>query len=122
MQDGVYSRTKEWVFGCKLYLPSTTTAAAAGDLVVPLTAYVTIANVPDNKMSVLLTSSIFVLSLPTLSYMTADPEYDDKELYEYHKKIIGINLICPVERHKSSSKKRLDLVYFYESILEQQAI
>jgi len=35
-----YSRTKGWVFGYKLHLISTT-----GDLVVPLTAYVTTANV-----------------------------------------------------------------------------
>jgi hypothetical protein len=53
-----YSHTKGWVFGYKLHLTSTTT----GVLVVPLTADVTTANVPDNKMYVTLTSSSFVFS------------------------------------------------------------
>ena len=55
-------------------------------LVVPLTADVTTANVPDNKMYVPLTSSSSsVFSLPSLHYMAADPGYDDKELYGYSK-------------------------------------
>jgi len=51
--------------------------------------------------------------------MVADPGYDDKELYEYSKKVLGIDLVCPVERYKSTSKKRLDLVCFYESEIGQ---
>ena len=43
-----------WIFGYKLHL---TSATAAGNLAVPLTADVTTANVPDNKMYVTLTSS-----------------------------------------------------------------
>jgi hypothetical protein len=42
-----YSHTKGWVFGCKLYLTSTT---ATGGPVVPLTADVTTANVQDNRI------------------------------------------------------------------------
>ena len=38
-----YSHTKGWIFGYKLHLTSTT--AAAGHLIVPLTADVTTANV-----------------------------------------------------------------------------
>src|SRR5665648_940049 len=72
-----YSHTKGWIFGYKLHLTSTT-----GELVVPLTADVTTANVPDNKMYVPLTASSLVFSLPSLRYMTADPGYDDKKLYE----------------------------------------
>ena len=53
-----YSHTKGWIFGYKLHLTSTT-AAAAGDLIVPLTADVTTANVQDNQMYVTLTSSLF---------------------------------------------------------------
>ena len=54
-----YSRTKGWVFGYKLHLASTT----AGALVVPLTADVTTANIPDNKMYVpLISSSFFIFS------------------------------------------------------------
>ncbi len=51
--------------------------------------------------------------------MVADPGYDDKKLYEYSKKILGIDLVCPVERYESTSKKRLELVCFYESALGQ---
>jgi hypothetical protein len=40
-----YSHTKGWIFGYKLHLTCTT-----GEIVVPLAADVTTANVPDNKM------------------------------------------------------------------------
>jgi hypothetical protein len=63
-----YSHTKGWIFGYKLHLTSTT---AIEDLVVPLTADVTTANVPDNKMYVPLTSSS-VFSLPSVLYTIAD--------------------------------------------------
>jgi hypothetical protein len=77
-----YSHTKGWVFGYKLHLTCTT-----GEIVVPLTADVTTANIPDNKMYVTLTYSSSVFALPSLRYMTADPGYDDKKLYEYSKSI-----------------------------------
>ena len=51
--------------------------------------------------------------------MAADPGYDDRKLYEYSKKTLGMDLVCPVERYKSTSKKRLELVCFYESALGQ---
>ena len=97
-----YSHTKGWIFGYKLHLTSTT-AAAAGALVVPLTADVTTANVQDNQMYIPLTSSSSsssssVFSLPSLRYMAADPGYDDKKLYGYSKKVLGMDLVCPVER------------------------
>ena len=114
-----YSHTRGWIFGYKLHLTSTT---AAGNLVVPLTADVTTANVPDNQMYVALTSSSSsssIFLLPILRYMAADPGYDDRKLYEYSKKILGMDLVCPVERYKSTSKKRLELVSFYESALGQ---
>ncbi|MER5176549.1 MAG: transposase [Candidatus Nitrosocosmicus sp.] len=114
-----YSHTKGWIFGYKLHLTCTT---AIDELVVPLTADVTTANVSDNRMYIPLTSSSSVFSLPYLLYMIADPGYDDKKLYEYSKKTLGIDLICPVERYKSTFKKRLELVCFYESVLGQQAI
>ena len=64
-----YSHTKGWVFGYKLHLTSTT-----GDLIVPLTADVTTANVQDNQMYVSLTSaSPSVFSLLLTCYMVADP-------------------------------------------------
>jgi hypothetical protein len=117
----VYSHTKGWVFGYKLHITSTT-----GDLILPLTAYVTTANVQDNLMYVSLTthSSSFLyssaFSLPSALYMIADPGYDDKKLYEYIKKALGMNLacplVCPLERYENTSKKRLDLVCFINQL------
>ncbi len=117
-----YSHTKGWIFGYKLHLTCTTAASASrGEehLVVTLTADVTTANVQDNQMYVPLTSSSPVFSLPSVLYMVADPGYDDKELYEHSKKILEVDLVCPVERYENTSKKRLDLVCFYESALGQ---
>ena len=62
-------------------------------------------------------SSVF--SLPPVLHMAADPGYDDRKLYEYSKRILGMDLVCPVERYESTSKKRLELVCFYESALGQ---
>jgi hypothetical protein len=110
-----YSHTKGWIFGYKLHLTCTT-----GELVVPLTADVTTANVQDNQMYVpLVSSTASVFSLPSVLYMIADPGYDDKKLYGYSKKVLGIDLVCPVERYESTSKKRLELVCFYQSALGQ---
>ena len=110
-----YSHTKGWVFGYKLHITSTT-----GELVLPLTADVTTTNVPDNRMYVSLTfpSSSSVFSLSSALYMVADPGYD-KKLYEYSKKVLGIDLVCPVERYENTPKKRLELVCFYQSTLGQ---
>ncbi len=80
---------------------------------------VTTANIQDNQMYVSLTSASTIFSLPHLLYMIADPGYDDKKLYEYSKKVLGIDLVCPVERYESTSKKRLELVCFYQSVLGQ---
>ncbi len=54
MQDGDIVIPKGWIFGYKLHLTCTT-----GKMVVPLTADVTTANVPDNQMYITLTSSSF---------------------------------------------------------------
>ena len=107
-----YSRTRGWVFGYKLHLTSTT-AAAAGDLVVPLTADdVTTASVQDNQVYVALTSSSPVFSLPSLRHVAADPGYDDRKLYEYSNKALGMDLVCPVERYKNTPKRGLSLCAF----------
>jgi hypothetical protein len=111
-----YSHTKGWIFGYKLHLTCT---AAIYEHVVPLTIDVTTANVPDNKMYIPLTSSSSVFSLPCVLYMITDPGYDDKTLYEYSKKVLGIDLICPVERYENTPKKRIELVWFYESEIGQ---
>ncbi len=98
----------------------TTSNMSTGEIVVPLTADVTTANVQDNQMYVPLTSSSSAFSLPYVLYMIADPGYDDKNLYKYSKKVLGIDLVCPVvERYESTPKKRLELVCFYQSVLGQ---
>ena len=117
-----YSHTKGWIFGYKLHLTSTT--AAAGDLVVPLTADVTTANVQDNQMYVPLTSSS---SSPVLLYslyhlyciwqLTQDMMTGN--CTNIAKRHLGMDLVCPVERYKNTSKKRLELVCFYQSALGQ---
>jgi len=119
-----YSHTKGWIFGYKLHLTSSTatTSVAAGgkEIIVPLTADVTTANVPDNKMYIPLTSSSSsVFYLPSALYIIADPGYDAKKLYDYSKNTLGIDLICPVKRYKSTSKERLELVCFYGSEIGQ---
>jgi hypothetical protein len=95
-----YSRTKGWLFGYKLHLTCTT-----GKIIVPLTADVTTTNVPDNKMYAPLTSSSLVFSLPSVLHMVADPGYDAKKLYEYSKKILKIDLVCPVKRYEIFQKE-----------------
>ena len=64
-------------------------------------------------------SSSSVFSLPYVLYMIADPGYDDKVLYKYSKKVLGIDLVCQVERYKNTPKERLELVCFYQSALGQ---
>lgn len=82
------------------------------EIVVPLTADVTTANVPDNKMYIPLTCSSLVFSLSSLRYMVADPGYDAKELYEYSKGL-GIDLVCPLLKDiKVLPKRDLSLYVF----------
>ncbi len=54
-----YSHTKGWIFGYKLHLTCTT-----DKIIVPLTADVTTANVPDNRMYIPL--NIFIIILFTI--------------------------------------------------------
>jgi hypothetical protein len=117
-----YSHTKGWIFGYKLHLTSSTTAAAtttAGkEIIVPLTADVTAANIPDNKIYVPLTSShstFSVFSFPLVCYMVADPAYDAKKLYGYSKSIGSRPGLSSVERYENTPKERLEMVCFYES-------
>jgi hypothetical protein len=60
-------------------------------------------------MYVPLTSSS-VFHLPYVLYMIADSDYDDKKLYGHSKKVLGIDLVCPVERYENTPKKRLELM------------
>ena len=90
-----YSHTKEgWIFGYKLHLTCTTVIY---ELVVHLTTedVTTATNVPDNRMYIPLTSSS-VFYLPFVLYKISDHGYDAKKLYEYSKKVLGIDLVCPL--------------------------
>ncbi len=101
MQDGIQSYQQGMVF----WIQTTSNMYNRRDCSTS-TADVTTANVHDNQMyATLVSSSSSVFLLPTLHYMIADPRYDDKKLYEYNKKTLGIDLICSVERYKSTSKK-----------------
>ena len=75
-----------WIFGYKLHMVCSTDSS----VVVPLTADVTTANIPDNQIYPGLTSSSsssFTLSSETIKkkihFMVADPGYDDDQsLYD----------------------------------------
>ena len=96
-------------------------------IIVPLTADVTTANVPDNQVYPDLTSTSSSTSsssglsseiIKKVHFMVADPGYDDYDLYESSIKK-GFQLVCPVRRYKKTPEERLKLVDFYESSLGQ---
>jgi hypothetical protein len=63
-------------------------------------------------MYVTLTSSS-VFSLPYVLYKIADSGYDDKNLYKYSKKVLGIDLVCPLLKDiKVHPKRGLSLYAF----------
>ena len=112
MPDGdSVSHTKKWIFGYKLHITSST-----GSLIVPLSADFTRADVQDNQMYSVITSS-----LPQgIRYMAAaDCGYDDHKLYNLSI-TRGFELVCPVsEIYNNTSSDRLQLIEFYESKLGQ---
>ncbi len=73
-------------------------------------------------MFIPLTSTSSVFSLPYVLYTIAYSGYDAKNLYKYSKKVLGIDLVCPVKRYKNTPKERLELVCFYELVLGQATI
>ena len=89
-------------------------------IIVPLTADVTTANVPDNKVYPDLTSTSTSTSglsseiIKKVHFMVADPGYDDHDLYESSIKK-GFQLVCPLRRYRKTSKERLNLVDFFIS-------
>lgn len=98
------------MFGYKLHITSST-----GSLIVPFSADFTTANVPDNQMYVPMTSV-----LPDgVKYAAADSGYDDRKLYDYSSNVLGIDLVCPIERYEHTPSDRLELMHFYESEIGQ---
>ena len=109
-----FSHTKGWIFGYKLHLISTST----GSIIVPLAADFTTANIPDNQLYDILTASLPLAIIRRTLYMSADPGYDDHELYDLSSSM-GFQLVCPVQRYKNTPADRIKLIEFYESNVGQ---
>jgi IS5 family transposase len=100
-----FSATRGWTFGYKMHISCTT-----GDVIVPLSACISPANVQDNKMY-----QDLVEGLPdTVRYIVADAGYEDYKLYDYSRRR-GIRLIYPIRRYRRTKGDRLKLVSFYKS-------
>ena len=76
-----YSHTRGWIFGYKLHMISSTDSSS---VIIPLSADVTTANIPDNQVYPgIISPSSFNLTSETIKkihYMIADPGYDDQSL------------------------------------------
>ena len=108
-----FSHTKGWIFGYKLHLISST-----GSIIVPLAADFTTANISDNQMYSILTASIQFTIIRRTLYMSADPGYDDHELYDLSTEL-GFRLVCPIQRYKNTPANRIKLINFYRSRVGQ---
>lgn len=108
-----FSHTKKWVFGYKLHMVSSTDSP-----IIPLSADVTTANIPDNQVYSKLSSSLSSEIIRKTYFMVADPGYDDKSLYDLSMNM-GFQLVCPVKKYKNTPEERLSLADFYESALGQ---
>ena len=51
-------------------------------------------------------------------YMSADPGYDDHELYDLSSSM-GFQLVCPVKRYRNTPSDRIKLIEFYKSDIGQ---
>jgi hypothetical protein len=65
-----------------------------------------------------LTASLPVTIIKRTLFMSADPGYDDHELYDLSTDM-GFRLICPVKRYKNTHADRIKLIEFYESNVGQ---
>ncbi len=100
-----FSATRGWIFGYKMHLSCTT-----GDVIVPLSASISTANVPDNKKY-----QEIVEPLPGIvRYIVADAGYEDYKLYDYSRQK-EIRLVYPIRRYRRTKGERLKLVAFYKS-------
>ena len=109
-----FSHTKGWIFGYKLHMVATST----GSIIVPLAADFTTANIPDNQVYSVLAASLPIAIIKKMLYMSADPGYDDHELYDLSTEL-GFRLVCPVQRYKSTPADRIKLIKFYKSKVGQ---
>lgn len=101
-----YSKYRGWIFGYKLHISCST-----GDLVVPLSADYTTANISDNMSYRSLVSPIAGF----VENVVADPAYDDGELYRFTNDACVARLVCPIKKYDSTPPQRIELVKFYNS-------
>jgi hypothetical protein len=100
-----FARTKGWIFGYKIHM-----CCSTGKLVVPLSAGITTANIPDNAAY-----HNLVEPLPgSVLYVVADLGYHDHKLYDYSR-YRGIQLVCPIRRFRHTKGIRLKMISFYKS-------
>ncbi|MDN5845093.1 MAG: hypothetical protein L0H53_02325 [Candidatus Nitrosocosmicus sp.] len=74
MPDGVFAIPGAWIFGYKLQMVSSMDFS----IIVPLSADVATANIPDNQVYSELTSSLSPETVKKTHYMGADLGYDDQ--------------------------------------------
>ena len=92
--------------------------ASTGSIIVPLAADFTTANIPDNQIYGTLTSNLSRTITRRTIFMSADPGYDDHNLYDLSNNM-GFQLVCPVKRYKNTPTDRIKLIEFYESNVGQ---
>ena len=78
----------------------------------------TATNVYDNQVYPGLVSCLPSITIKKTYYITADPGYDDQNLYDLSMDL-GFQLVCPVRRYKNTPQERINLIDFYESALGQ---
>ncbi|MDN5846704.1 MAG: transposase, partial [Candidatus Nitrosocosmicus sp.] len=105
------SRTKGWLFGYKLHMICSTEPYSK---IIPLSAYVTTANVSNKPAYTDVVSSLLPETLKGMYYMVADPGFNGKKLCDLSLKR-GFQFICIIGRFKHIPEKRLKLVDFYVS-------
>jgi hypothetical protein len=98
-----YSHTKDWVFGYKIHMVSSTDPSCT---VIPLSADVTTANISDKPVYPDVVSYLSPETLKEIHYMVADPGFNSKKLYDFSM-TMGFQLVCPVKRYKHTPIERL---------------
>ncbi|MGI0047760.1 MAG: transposase [Nitrosotalea sp.] len=101
-----FSMYRRWIFGYKLHVSCST-----GQLIVPLSADFTTANIADNQAYKSLVTPIagFVQNI------AGDPAYDDDKLYRFTDDACVARLVCPIKAYDSTPPERMELVEFYNS-------
>ena len=100
-----FSNAKGWVYGYKLHM-----SCSVGKLIVPLTAFISTANVHDSQMFNYLIGPLARI----IKNILADPAYDNFKLYQSSDNR-GLRLIAPIKIYPSTPPERIKLANFYNS-------